>query len=443
MNTRITACLKWIGISCVAIAIIYAVLLILANRSLAKAFTALEADGRPMKAEQIIPAEVPDSDNAALLYDAAVLILKGKKSEEGNLFSELSELSVKTLDPNPEKEAINKYRKLIQNKQTVEALSLIEQGTLKPSCRYNLDFFKGPALALPHLSDLRNVSRIICAKARLQALDGQYDAAWQTVITNLRLADGLRNEPLLISQLVRFSLFGMTADTIQSLCLGSTPSDIQYSKITELISDVEDITPFLNAVDCERLLFGDWVFNVPIVELKKMLEMSEDNDKGFTLIAAFPPLFHRDYAAYLTVMHTHAKSTTPVYTEKDNQLEEEIFNKVPKYCILTRLLVPAMSSVKRSYNANIARARITRTGLAALQYKQTNGSFPEKLSDLSLQNIADPFLGGPLQYKSNPSGFIVYSIGENLEDDGGVRSKNKHSGDIVWKFEEPVNNQPE
>ena len=63
MNTRTITLLKWIGIASVAIAILYAVLLILANRSLAKAYAALEADGRPMNAAQVIPIEIPDSDN--------------------------------------------------------------------------------------------------------------------------------------------------------------------------------------------------------------------------------------------------------------------------------------------------------------------------------------------------------------------------------------------
>ena len=62
-----------------AIALAFVGLSIYANRALHDAYAALEADGRPMKPEQIIPSKISDADNAALVYEAVILKLKAEK----------------------------------------------------------------------------------------------------------------------------------------------------------------------------------------------------------------------------------------------------------------------------------------------------------------------------------------------------------------------------
>jgi hypothetical protein len=44
-----------------------------------------------------------------------------------------------------------------------------------------------------------------------------------------------------------------------------------------------------------------------------------------------------------------------------------------------------------------------------------------KLSELGLpiETTVDPFNGQPLIVKKLPNGWLVYSVGENLQDDGG------------------------
>ena len=47
---------------------------------------------------------------------------------------------------------------------------------------------------------------------------------------------------------------------------------------------------------------------------------------------------------------------------------------------------------------------------------------PPKLSELGLPTEAtiDPFNGQPLHVKKLPKGWLVYSVGRNLVDDGGI-----------------------
>jgi hypothetical protein len=61
-----------------------------------------------------------------------------------------------------------------------------------------------------------------------------------------------------------------------------------------------------------------------------------------------------------------------------------------------------------------------------LQHKQAHGVFPEDLSTLGLQDLDDPFSGRPLLYRSEGAGFIIYSVGFDQKDDGGI-SQPRHA----------------
>ena len=61
--------------------------------------------------------------------------------------------------------------------------------------------------------------------------------------------------------------------------------------------------------------------------------------------------------------------------------------------------------------------------LNALQTRVSAGSdLVPKLTDLGLPEEAtiDPFNGEPLHVRKLPEGWMVYSVGSNLVDDGGI-----------------------
>jgi hypothetical protein len=70
--------------------------------------------------------------------------------------------------------------------------------------------------------------------------------------------------------------------------------------------------------------------------------------------------------------------------------------------------------------------------LNALQRRVTAGSGTvPKLRDLSLpaKTTTDPFIGGPLHVKKTSRGWLIYSVGENMQDDGG-KIADPQNGDV-------------
>jgi hypothetical protein len=88
-----------------------------------------------------------------------------------------------------------------------------------------------------------------------------------------------------------------------------------------------------------------------------------------------------------------------------------------------------------------AQTEVLRTEIALYRFKMANHRFPTALSDLCPQFLPslpiDPCSGSaraPLRYSPKPDGaFLLYSIGPDMKDDGGVPAKRvgDMGGDIV------------
>jgi hypothetical protein len=85
-----------------------------------------------------------------------------------------------------------------------------------------------------------------------------------------------------------------------------------------------------------------------------------------------------------------------------------------------------------------ARARVLQTAVAFMRYHKRRGFLPDNLSELVpdyLEAIPqDPFSGQPLAIKKGKT-WIVYSVGMNRADDGGVHRLYSEATDIAFRYE--------
>jgi hypothetical protein len=76
-----------------------------------------------------------------------------------------------------------------------------------------------------------------------------------------------------------------------------------------------------------------------------------------------------------------------------------------------------------------AKTADAQAALAVERYRLANGKLPDHLSDLVptfLPTVStDPFDGKPLRYKTLAKGYVVYSVGDDREDNGGTEKNSK------------------
>jgi hypothetical protein len=92
------------------------------------------------------------------------------------------------------------------------------------------------------------------------------------------------------------------------------------------------------------------------------------------------------------------------------------------YGALVTLLEPSLAAIREPAERTRALSRSLRV-LNALQARlPAGGDDVPKLTDLGLPADAtiDPYNGKPLRVKKLPEGWMVYSVGRNLVDDGGM-----------------------
>ena len=447
MQKRTVKILKVIAIILVVLGVIYAIAVSVSSSKLRQAYADLEKDGRPMEPADVIPPKVPDTENAALLYESATLLLKAQPAAGENLLEDLGDISDKFIKESLDPDKLDEFKQLIRQDVVTQALSIIAQGTRRDSCRFDLNYDDGLFTLLPHLSGLRNFTRILSAKAYLEAKTGNPNTAWDMLTTQLKFADALRTEPVLVSKLVRMAMIRLSCETITKLCEIAPPNAQQSSDIQSLLKDLDDIRPLINSIDAERLLIGEWVFNLSKDEMYTTnlqlyttnLQYNDEDDTGLLpkLIIfgiTFKPIFLADRAAYLRFMHDGTRFLERPYSPEQGEVMEEGVQK--KRYVVTKILTPAIFRIKEIHCEMIAQLRIARAGLALLQYKQTEDTFPATLEALKLKNINDPFSDGQLLYKTQGQGFVLYSVGPDQKDNNGSprQKKQKEDWDIVWHF---------
>jgi len=113
----------------------------------------------------------------------------------------------------------------------------------------------------------------------------------------------------------------------------------------------------------------------------------------------------------------------------------------------SRLLLPALGRFLVEAKKDVARRDVAKCGIAAEMYRLDHGAYPKSLEALAPKYLAtlpnDTFSGQPLNFKSLPDGVLIYSVGPNGIDDGGVEaqasngneSAKKSPDDIVWRVE--------
>ncbi len=82
-------------------------------------------------------------------------------------------------------------------------------------------------------------------------------------------------------------------------------------------------------------------------------------------------------------------------------------------------------------------------GIAVERFSQDNGRVPDTLQKLVPRYadavLPDPFTGKPLKYRSDANRCVVYSLGTNKKDNGGMDEDQK---DIVFTVKKANDTSP-
>jgi hypothetical protein len=315
-----------------------------------------------------------------------------------------------------------------------ETLELLHEAAAITHCRYPVDFSLGLGTRLGHLSDLKRSVKLSNLEAVSHAENEKPQLAAHSVISSFGLTRSLEKEPLLISQLVRIACKALIVSSLERAINRTEFTDEQLVELGRVMTGAEDSSAMARAFAGERCyilsvlreprslgpgLVGRGAADAPILELYRVSGLA-DMDADI-----FLDLMNDCMETTRLSLHQRPRAATTIWAQVE---------ATSKIHILLHRLVPAFSRVVAFDVKITAYLRTGGVSLAVQRYRLAAGRLPDTLADLVpayLEAVPkDPFDGDELRYKKLERGFVVYSIGGDLSDDGGKESlpRNKRNG---------------
>ncbi len=344
-------------------------------------------------------------------------------------------------------------------------LALVEKASQRAEYYYplvprNEDGSRGVLIdsPLPSLQKVREVADALVKRAMLNIGEGKFDEAWRDLLTLHRLGRLVGKGGTLIEQLIGFAFDGM-ACRADITFLGR--ANLTSKQAQQYGAELHKLLPMPNLADkvdlCERLTILDIIqfthkygFDslgktgtgkppvAPDAATQALLRQLDWD----TIFSTANPTFDRAVGALkqpdrasrlrewgkvesdLREQRRQLGDNTDVRKaiQDGGPIDKVASEKVGK--ILITLLFPAVNKVLPSPDRLVQNHRNLQLAFALAAYRSDNGKYPPNLADLVPKYVAmvapDLYSGKPLIYKPTGAGYLLYSVGENGEDDGGA-----------------------
>ncbi len=363
-----------------------------------------------------------DTENAAYTMEEAFLYLNKWDKEKSKPLPVVgrAELPPRTEPlPSEMKALIAEY--VADNN---EAIDLLHEAAKIEHCRYPVDLTAGFATRLPNLSEMRGCVFLLELEAILHADDGDSDAYIRSIDSAFGVARSLAGQPLTISQLIRGSCQNRVVQMIEQVVNRTDLTDEQLIQLIESTHKSEGICDMSAALVGERCMGLTFLQNPQSVD-PSLFAPGSIPIRPILALYQGVGLSDADAAIYLDLMDGYIESARlPTHERREaaNAIEAKL-QSTSKIHVLLHEMMPALLRVTTIGIRTIAYLRTAQAALAVQRYRLTTGKLPDKLADLVpayLENAPkDPFDGEELRYKKLDPGFVVYSIGDDLSDDGG------------------------
>ena len=332
-------------------------------------------------------------------------------------------------------------------------LAELRPASLRPHARIPLNYdngFDSAGELLPWLAKMKGCAQFLQLRILAELEAGQGELALADEKLFLKVTDCVRQQPFLISHLVRIAMMAINLEPIYAGLSQHRWSDAQLNEL-ELALSQED---FL--ADFEFSMKGEKVFAIQSIEKQKITrEMISYSDLGTVTnsLRLAPRGFFDQSELNFAQMHEQVilplVDTTNhlVFPDKLRQTLAAVESQMKHYSLYkvqAQMVLPAIAAGVKNFATIQAQVDLARVACTLERFRLANGNYPETLGALEPQFIAqlphDILNGQPLHYRRTDDGkFVLYSVGWNEKDDGGqvVLTKSgrvdREKGDWVWK----------
>jgi hypothetical protein len=344
-----------------------------------------------------------------------------------------------------------------------ENRQILLESANRAGARFWANYETGPGTLLPHLARVKACCRYLSFHASAALKAGDRATAVEDLKLLFRLLDSIRREPILISHLVRIAVLQIGLQPVWEGLADRQWTEADLSVIEGELGKLDLLADYQFALRGERtccqLWAVDYMRKAGINGLEQLADSSQDLGSGelekLLRVALFRLIpsgwfdqnkvslcrLHENYL--LPVVDLQRRVVSPSATAQSQSALEE--QHLRPYDGFSRMLLPSLAKSAEKFAYGQTYADLARVACALERCRLANGQFPETLDALAPKFIEklphDLISGQPLKYRRTDDGrFVLYSVGWNETDDGGMVESTKsgnadiNKGDWVWRY---------
>jgi hypothetical protein len=387
---------------------------------LRKRLQELREQGYPLAVEELNSMyTIPEgARNAADVYLAAFSnFMEWDKAGMRALSKARSPARTESLDDSA-RQLLEKF--LSENQKS---FTLLNEAASIEHCRYPIDLTERLNWDDPLFNNTQNCARLLYIDVLIQCDNNAPDKALASIRANIMLAKSM-NIPTSDYRLSYTALRNWTYRSIQRILNRIQLSDEQLQNISGWIKAPNIDEDFRRVLIVEQCLGID-ILRAPIRQIASRTEYG----KGLLLVLVPWKMFglcYRDTLAFIDLMQDLIDAMDLPDAERLAAFKAvgESIHTGGRGGTLTGMIWPMRTYLFNIDIRHLAHLRTIQTALAVERYRLAEGRLPKSLDELVPSRIeaipTDPFDGHPIKYRTRKTGYVVYSVGEDLTDEGGT-----------------------
>jgi hypothetical protein len=378
------------------------------------------------------------------------------------------------IPPQPQSPAADVLLALSKYDSAIEEL---RRASRRPCSRFplNYDTDRPYDIWLPHLAALKHCSQVLQLRAIAELQNNQSGKAMDDVKLMLCLTESIHSEPFLISHLVRIAMVNLTLQPVWEGLVEHKWSDAQLAELNQELARLDFLADYEFSMRGERACtiamidhlrrtrnyreffgpFSDGLFD------DSRPENPGEQVAGVAFHLVPSSVFYQNELAiarmhqqlFLPIVDVERRIASPETTRRAGDAIVKMREHWSPNNVFACMLLPAIPTTAKKYAYGQSSMDMARVAIALECYRLAHGEYPESLDALSPQFMEkiphDIINGQPLHYRRTDgppsqsfgaaSGkFLLYSVGWNETDDGGVVGLSDtgridvEKGDWVW-----------
>lgn len=300
---------------------------------------------------------------------------------------------------------------------------------------------------LRSLSEFRLAAKVLALDSLVAAEDGDEERAGERALALCRFSRAMEHESFLIGLLVRISIDDLACSRIERTVNVCGLSDEALRLLQVELGSADRIPDFRWAMMVERVIFLD-----------TMQWLRQGGSPAMLTGGGSSPLKAWSYVPILSAVDTAAGLR--ICNEMIEAIDEPDADSIqrvttvrsktanpPKYAVISRMMLPGLERATVLWVRGVAANRAMRAALACERHRLARGEWPGDLEALVPEYLEtvplDPFDGQAIRYKQIPEGVCVWSVGEDMVDNGGdvmrleIPTAKRRATDFGWVLLNP------